>query len=78
MRYLLIVVTVWALFSTCDAIAQPAIAIDAGAGNTPKPTFKAKHPKVYRAFKKTRTVCRFMLPIVQCAGSTAQILFLFI
>ena len=42
-------------------------------GQIIKPTFKDKHPKIYRQFRKVRAVCVALAPIVNCAGSTAQI-----
>lgn len=43
-----------------------------------KPSFKEKHPKIYRACKKTRVVCHFCLPIVQFAGGVAQVITIFL
>ena len=40
----------------------------------PKPTFKDKHPKIYKGFVKVRKICIHMQPLLNAAGSIAQII----
>jgi hypothetical protein len=41
-----------------------------------KPTFKEKHPRLYKIGRKTRTVCIFCRPLVDVGVSVGQLIVL--
>ena len=73
-------IAVYATFSTMDCIAADnanTFFVDLNEP-APKLTFRQKHPKISKAIRKFRYVCHFCTPIIQCTGSVAQTLLLFI
>lgn len=56
-------------------IAKRDVLVESGWAPPPKQKapFKERHPKIYKAGRKVRTVAIFVSPIVQVTGSVAQI-----
>lgn len=44
----------------------------------PKLTFKQAHPKAYKMFRKVRHYCILVQPLIDTAGSVAQVVLIFI
>lgn len=38
---------------------------------TKKPPFKVRHPKIYKGFRKVRTICIFISPVVNVGSNLA-------
>lgn len=63
------------------AMADPDIQLVASDGQAiieKRPTFKERHPKMYKAYLRGRKVCHTVQPFLDAAGSTAQIILLFV
>jgi hypothetical protein len=52
--------------------------VPAWASVSEKKLFSEKHPKIYQAWRKGRKVCIKLTPVVNFAGSCAQVVLLFI